>query len=186
MRLRSAAVLANHAYVTYVRLQTKEAKRGIVGRSAVSRDRTFSQTRDHDPPRVHCQCPRLPEHLHRAHSIIIDMQPSTSISIRVKNFDRMVPAARSLTTVVKHPIARFLILASVPWTKKENRTGWFFELRREPNRLSYFTYAIRSRVVQGPLKVEDENGWKCLEKHLLAELARLARAELVYLYRLRL
>ena len=62
--------------------------------------------------------------------------------------------------------------------KGENRTWWDFELRRELNKLTDFIRAIPSRIVQEPLKMEDENGWKRLEKQLLARLARSGLANL--------
>jgi hypothetical protein len=47
--------------------------------------------------------------------------------------------------------------------KGENLTEWDFELRRELNRLSDLNYAIRCPIVEEPLKMEDENGWKGLD-----------------------
>ena len=55
--------------------------------------------------------------------------------------------------------------------KGENRTLWDFELRRELDSLVDLNYAIRSRIVQESLKVEDENRWKHLDLHLLAHFA---------------
>ena len=40
------------------------------------------------------------------------------------------------------------------------------------NRLVDLIYVIGCRVVQEALKMEDENGWKRLEKHLLTRIAR--------------
>jgi len=58
--------------------------------------------------------PRLiymdPKHVlvfHRAHSFIIDVQPSfptTAVFVPVEHVDRTVPAACGLTVVVKHPM----------------------------------------------------------------------------------
>jgi hypothetical protein len=56
--------------------------------------------------------------------------------------------------------------------KGENRTVRDFKLWRELNRLPDLIFAIRGRIVQEALKMEDENGWKRLEKHLLVRLAR--------------
>ena len=39
-------------------------------------------------------------------------------------------------------------------------------------------YAIRGHIIQEALKVEDENGWKHLDFHLLARLAEARRIEL--------
>jgi hypothetical protein len=47
----------------------------------------------------------------------------------------------------------------------------YFELRRELNRLPDLIYAIRGCIVQEALEMEDKNGWKRFEKHLLALLA---------------
>jgi hypothetical protein len=46
-----------------------------------------------------------------------------------------------------------------------------FDLRRELNRLADLNHAIRCRIIREPLKVEDENGSKRLDLHLLARLA---------------
>jgi hypothetical protein len=54
--------------------------------------------------------------------------------------------------------------------RRKNRTEWDFELRRELNRLADLNYAIRGHVILEALKVEDENGWKHLNVHLLARL----------------
>jgi hypothetical protein len=62
--------------------------------------------------------------------------------------------------------------------ERESRTWWDFELRHELNRLADLIYAIRGRIVQEALKMEDENGWQRLEKHLLARLARARLADL--------
>ena len=56
--------------------------------------------------------------------------------------------------------------------KGGNRTDWDFELRRKLNRLARLNYAICGRIAQEALKMEDENGRKCLDLHLLARLAR--------------
>ena len=62
-------------------------------------------------------------------------------------------------------------MASTGRNERENRTEWNFELRRELNTLADLMYAIRGRVVQEALKMENENGWKLLDLHLLAHLA---------------
>ena len=54
---------------------------------------------------------------------------------------------------------------------RRNRTKWDFEFRRELNRLADLDYGIRSRIVQESLKMENENGWKRLDLHLLIHLA---------------
>jgi hypothetical protein len=66
--------------------------------------------------------------------------------------------------------------------KGENRTDWDFQLRRKLNRLAHLNYAIRGRIVLEALKMEDENGRKRLNLHLLD---RLSRAGLVDQYGLR-
>ena len=63
----------------------------------------------------------------------------------------------------------------------KNRTEWDFELRCELNWLVDLFYLVRGRIVQEALKMEHENWWKRLQKHLLA---RLGRAELADLHRL--
>lgn len=55
--------------------------------------------------------------------------------------------------------------------QKENNTEWNVELRTEKNKLADLYYTIRGHVIQKALKVEDENGWKHLNVHLLARLA---------------
>lgn len=57
-------------------------------------------------------------------------------------------------------------------------TGNRVELRRELNRFVHLNYAIRGCIIQGTLKMEDENGWKRLMKHLLARLAQAGSADL--------
>ena len=47
--------------------------------------------------------------------------------------------------------------------------------------LADLNYAIRGNIIQEPLKVENENGWKHLDVHLLA---RLSEARWTELYRL--
>jgi hypothetical protein len=52
----------------------------------------------------------VPKHVlapHRAHSFIIDVQPTlptTAVSVRVEHIDRIMPTACRLAMVVKHPI----------------------------------------------------------------------------------
>ena len=65
--------------------------------------------------------------------------------------------------------------------KRVNRTGWDFKLRCEVNRFIDLNYAIRCPIIQEALQTEDQNGWKCLDLHVLA---RLARARLANLLRL--
>ena len=51
----------------------------------------------------------LPEHvlmLHQAHRFIINVQPNftcATVSVRLKNVDRIVPTTRRLAVMVKHP-----------------------------------------------------------------------------------
>jgi hypothetical protein len=126
-----------------------------------------------------------PEHVllpHPAHSFIINVQPSfttpaTAVFVRVYDVDRIVPAARRLAMVVKHPIElvayplRRFSVKQVPWfldrprrkgflalantgkQQKENNTERNVELRRELNRLADLNYAIRGHVIQEALTV---------------------------------
>jgi hypothetical protein len=55
--------------------------------------------------------------------------------------------------------------------QRKNITKWYFELRRELNRLADLNYAIRDYVVQEALEAEDENGWKHLNVRFPARLA---------------
>ena len=55
--------------------------------------------------------------------------------------------------------------------KGETLTEWDFELRRELNGLVDLNYAVRCRIVQEPLKMEDKNRWQRLDLHMLAHLA---------------
>jgi isocitrate dehydrogenase kinase/phosphatase len=54
--------------------------------------------------------------------------------------------------------------------KGENHTKWDFELWRELNRLANLNYAIRCRIVQEALKMENENRWKRFDLDFLARL----------------
>ena len=72
---------------------------------------------------------------------------------------------------------RFLALSSTGKTR-EDHTEWDFELRRELNRLVDLYLAIRRRIVQEPLKMEDKNGWKRLDLYLLDHLAWALPADL--------
>ena len=138
-----------------------------------------------------------PKHLlmlHRVHNFI-NAQPrftTTIVSFRVEHVDRIVPTAWGLAMVVKHPtklvVRRLRYLGTRChdfWTdqpqgilslgrdegnKEENRTQWDFELRCELDRISDFNYAIRGSITQKALKMEDENGGKCLYLQSLARL----------------
>ena len=44
--------------------------------------------------------------------------------------------------------------------------------------LADLNYATRGHIIQEPLKMEDKNGWKLLDEHLLARLAEARRSEL--------
>jgi hypothetical protein len=56
----------------------------------------------------------LPEHVlmsHRAHCFIIDVQPNfpcVTVSVLMKNIDRIVPAIRRLAVMVEHPTKRVI------------------------------------------------------------------------------
>jgi hypothetical protein len=65
--------------------------------------------------------------------------------------------------------------------KRENRTEWDFKLRREVNRFTDLNYAIRRRIIKEALQMEDQNGWKRLNLHVLARLARARLADLPWL-----
>ena len=80
--------------------------------------------------------------------------------------------------MVSVPSHEELLTGSHARNKGENHTKWNFEFRCELNRLADLDYAIRSHVIQEPLKMEDENGRKCLDEHLLAPLDDARRAEL--------
>lgn len=56
--------------------------------------------------------------------------------------------------------------------KGKNRTNWDFELRCKLNRLARLNYDIRGCIVLEALKMEDENGRKRLDLHLLDRLSR--------------
>ena len=73
---------------------------------------------------------------------------------------------------------RIISLGNHGRNEGKNRTKWDFELRRELNRLVNLNYAIRRGIVQEALKMEDENGWKRLDLHLLARPARAGLANL--------
>lgn len=70
--------------------------------------------------------------------------------------------------------------------KEENITGWDFELRIEMNMLANLVRDFRCRIVQEPLEMEDEDGWKHLNVLNVHLLARLTRVRLADLHRLRL
>ena len=68
-------------------------------------------------------------------------------------------------------------MAGMGKTKGENHTEWDFELWPELNGLADLIYALRCHVVQEALKMEDKNGWKHLDLHLLARLIRAGLAD---------
>ena len=55
---------------------------------------------------------------------------------------------------------------------------WDFKLRRKLNRLGDLDYAIRGRIIQEAFKMEDKNGRKCLDSHLLTRFDRAGLADL--------
>ena len=62
--------------------------------------------------------------------------------------------------------------------ERENHTWWDYKLGRKLNRLFNLIYAIRFRIVQEPLKMEDKNWWVFFEKHLLARLTQARLTDL--------
>ena len=73
---------------------------------------------------------------------------------------------------------RSLSLGKCGGNEGENRTKWDFELRRELNMFADLNYAIRVHIIQEPLKMEHENRWERLDKHLMVCLAGARRTEL--------
>jgi hypothetical protein len=140
---------------------------------------------------------------HRAHTFIINVQPTfsiTPVSILVKNVDRMVSTACGIAVVIKYPIklvvhrlGRFpggryhdfwidrdmsALAVAHGGMNKKNRTEWDFELWSKLNWLFDPIYALRGHIVHEALKMEDKNLWKRLEKHLLGFIVRArARAD---------
>ena len=57
------------------------------------------------------------------------------------------------------------------------RTEWDTKLWCELNKLVDLNYAIRSHIIQEPLKMEHENRWERLYEHLLARLAEAKRTD---------
>ena len=143
---------------------------------------------------------------HRTHHLIIDVQPSfattiatsprAAVAVRVKYIKCIVSAACRHAVVVEHTIERVArglrrrsgsrchdictARYSQPRHKEEKktRTKWDFELWRELDRFADLDYATRGRIVQEAFEVKDEHGWKRLDQHLLARLARARRANL--------
>lgn len=76
------------------------------------------------------------------------------------------------------PTKRLLALTNTRGKNEKNRTKRDLELKRELNWLTDLNYAIHGSIVQKALEMEDENGWKRLEKNLLARLARVGLADL--------
>ena len=62
--------------------------------------------------------------------------------------------------------------------KRENRTEWNFKLWREVNRFTDLNYPTRRGIMKEALQMEDQNGWKRLNLHVLARLARGRLADL--------
>ena len=57
----------------------------------------------------------------------------------------------------------------------KRRTGWDFELRGKADKLADLNYTACGCIVPETLEMENENGWKCLDEHLLARI-RVSRA----------
>ena len=57
----------------------------------------------------------------------------------------------------------------------KRRTGWDVELRVKLDMLADLNYAACGCIVPETLEMENENGWKCLNEHLLARI-RVTRA----------
>jgi hypothetical protein len=73
---------------------------------------------------------------------------------------------------------RIIILSQDGRIRGENHTKWDLELRRELNLLADLNYTILIHVIQEALEMEDEDGRKRLDEHLLARLAKARRTEL--------
>ena len=54
----------------------------------------------------------------------------------------------------------------------KKRTKWDFELGGKLDRLADLNYTACGRIVLETLQMENENGWKRLDKHLLARIAK--------------
>ena len=52
----------------------------------------------------------------------------------------------------------------------KSRTGWDVELRVKLDMLADLNYAACGCIVPEALKMENENGWKRLNEHLLARI----------------
>jgi hypothetical protein len=61
---------------------------------------------------------------------------------------------------------------SAATNKGENRTEWDFEFWCKLDGPSHLRYTARSRIVPKTPEMEDENGWKRLDEHLLACMAQ--------------
>ena len=62
--------------------------------------------------------------------------------------------------------------------KGESRTDWDFEVWSKPDGLSDLRYTARSCIVSETLEMENKNGWKRLDEHLLARFAQAGWAVL--------
>ena len=152
-----------------------------------------------DTPAVPAFIVMGPKHVlvpHRAHSFIVNVQPSfrtTAVSVLVEHVNRIVPADDGVAMMVKYPIEPVVCWLrrfpkngchvfwtgratrdSEPWPAQRNKgeylTWWDFKLRRELNRSAGFNYVICGCIVQEALEMENENRRKCFEEHLPARL----------------
>ena len=67
------------------------------------------------------------------------------------------------------------------WGEYEKRTEWEVELGENLDRLVDLDYTACGRIVPETLEMENENGWKRLDEHLLARI-RVAQAGWAVLY----
>ena len=56
--------------------------------------------------------------------------------------------------------------------KMKDRTEWDFELKFKPDGLSDLYYTVRSCIVSVTLDIENENGWKRRDEHLLPRIGK--------------
>jgi hypothetical protein len=60
----------------------------------------------------------------------------------------------------------------------KRRTEWDFELGGKLDRLADLNYTACGRIVPETLEMENENGWKRLDEHLLTRIAQAGWATL--------
>jgi hypothetical protein len=75
-------------------------------------------------------------------------------------------------------------VSAVAGVKNEKRTEWDVKLGGKSDRLPDLNYTACGRIVPETLEMENENGWKRLDAHLLARI-RVTRAGWAVLHRLR-